>query len=179
MERKTGQELGLRFLQKSIWSQFIAPVSGTYVMSLKPCPHWRPNSATVAVYGNSRWIRRLLPNSVTNCRRLGDYSLQCGQGFSVHWLVLYSTAFVHGLLCCSACTGTAAKHQTGCSQRIWQLDERLQAVKCSFERDELAIGRTGLPRRPATTSLNVSSAWSETEVVEHVWTTLGTIETQK
>jgi len=171
MERKTGQELGLRFLQKSIWSQFIAPVSGTYVMSLKPCPHWRPNSATVTEFGDCCRIQWQIVAAS------GDYSLQCGQGFSVHWLV-YSTAFVRGLLCCSACTGTAAKHQTRCSQRIWQLDERLQAVKCSFERDELAIGRTGLPRRPATTSLNVSSAWSETEVVEHVWTTLGTIETQ-
>jgi len=45
----------------------------------------RPNSATVAEFGDKLSPEKLSPFPATIVAEIGDYSLQCGQGF-IHWI---------------------------------------------------------------------------------------------
>jgi len=59
----------------SSWAVSTSMCAWPTVVFIKPCSHWRRH-----VFGNSHRIRRLLPNSATNCRRFRRLHLQCGQG---------------------------------------------------------------------------------------------------
>jgi len=58
------------------------------IISVKPCLHWRllsPNSETVAKNGDCRRIRQQI------VAEFGDYSRQCGQGLTWHYVGPVST----------------------------------------------------------------------------------------